>query len=119
MSVASLIKQQVYQSVVHTEEGDDEWPPNDIMGIIRWFSEIASEIPPNLLHSARCEITAVDGDVGNPPNAVLKVGYFRPETSKEAEARIRNMADIVDRQRQKEITELERLLTKYPEYRRL
>jgi hypothetical protein len=118
MSVTSLIKLNVYQPVACVEEGEDNWPPSHFMELIEWLNEISADIPPNLLQSTRCEITAVGGDDGNPPIALIKIGYLRPENPEEAEARIQNTADIAERQHQREIIELERLLNKYPEHRK-
>lgn len=118
MGVTSMVKCMMYQSILSIQEGDDDWPSNDLSELIHWLVEKWGRIPLTYRDTAKCEISAVEGSFNNPPDATISISYRRPETPEETESRIQHTFALTERSRQKEITELERLLEKYPEYRR-
>jgi hypothetical protein len=115
VGVTSLVKQNTYQSVASVEDGDDDWPGNNLLEVINWLTEKAVEIPLPYQAGARCTISTIDR--GEDSWATLTVYYYRPETPEETETRILQAQEITERARQRELAELDRLLNKYPEHR--
>lgn len=94
------------------EQYDGEWPPENAMKCLAWFSAKVEDIPQEFRSTAKIEIEGFGGYEGS-AYANIKITYVRPETDEEVAERELKESNQKSQQELRERQQLAALKAKY------
>ncbi len=99
-------------TIFNQEIYDGEWPPQNAIACLKWFTDKINSIPEEYIDNAEIEFDSVSGYEGE-HYAHISISYTRPETDEEKLKREESTKAMAERTKANELRQLAELKLKY------